>query len=61
MTLETYKGMSLVQMKILANQQRVELERARQGLAFASSVIKSGEPWTEVCEKTIGAAMRGEI
>ena len=61
MALETYKGMTLVQMKILANQQRVELERARQGLAFACSVIKSGEPWTDTCEKIIGAAMRGEL
>lgn len=26
-------------------------------LAFAASVIKSGEPWTETCEQMIGGAL----
>jgi len=28
-----------------------------QALAFAASVIKSGEPWTETCESVIGGAL----
>ena len=31
-----------------------------KALAFASSVIKSGDPWTEACESIIGTALRGE-
>lgn len=30
----------------------------RQALSFAVSVIKSGEPWTEECERIIGGALR---
>lgn len=29
----------------------------RETLAFAASVIKSGEPWSDTCEKVIGAAL----
>lgn len=28
-----------------------------EAMAFAASVIKCGEPWTEACEKRIGAAL----
>lgn len=31
--------------------------RLREALAFAASVIKSGEPWTAECERIIGAAL----
>jgi hypothetical protein len=30
-----------------------EIERLQRALAFACSVIKSGEPWTETCEKEL--------
>lgn len=30
----------------------------RHALAFARSVIKSGEPWTEQCEQIIGALLK---
>ena len=30
-----------------------EIERLRKALAFARSVIKSGEPWTETCEQEL--------
>lgn len=33
------------------------LRRAQAALAFASSVIKSGEPWTATCDDMIGGAM----
>lgn len=32
------------------------LQAANRGLAFARSALKSGEPWTNTCETTIGAA-----
>lgn len=32
--------------------------RLRAALAFAASVIKSGEPWTTTCEQVIGGALR---
>lgn len=35
-----------------------EIGKLRQALGFASSVIKSGEPWTETCENEIGALLR---
>jgi len=28
-----------------------------EALAFAASVIKSGEPWTDTCERIIGGAL----
>lgn len=31
---------------------------AHQALAFATSTIKSGEPWTEKCEEVIGGVLR---
>ena len=34
-----------------------ELKVARGALGFASSVIKSGEPWTTACEEVIGGAL----
>jgi hypothetical protein len=34
-----------------------EVERLREALAFAASVIKSGEPWTTTCEEVIGGAL----
>lgn len=30
-----------------------EIDRLRQALAFACSVIKSGESWTEACEQIL--------
>jgi len=35
-------------------------ERLRKALAFAASVIKSGESWTATCEDVIGSALRHE-
>jgi hypothetical protein len=32
----------------------------RQALAFAQSVIKSGEPWTETCQKMKGGGVKHE-
>lgn len=34
-----------------------EIERLQGALGFAASVIKSGEPWTETCEREIGGAL----
>lgn len=34
------------------------IRRMRKALKFARSVIKSGEPWTEECERTIGRAIK---
>lgn len=31
--------------------------QARTALAFAQSVIKTGEPWTDKCEEVIGGAL----
>jgi len=33
------------------------LNEAYRALAFASSCIRSGEPWTETCEEVIGTAL----
>ena len=33
------------------------VDELRKALAFAASVIKSGEPWTETCESVIGGAL----
>ena len=35
------------------------VSRLRGALGFASSVIKSGEGWTDTCEREIGGALRG--
>lgn len=37
---------------------KARVAELRRVLAFAQSVIKSGEPWTNDCEKTIGAALQ---
>ncbi|KKN33993.1 hypothetical protein LCGC14_0798060 [marine sediment metagenome] len=34
-----------------------EVVQQRKALAFAASVIKSGEPWTETCEREIGSLL----
>ena len=34
-----------------------EVAAYRDALAFAASVIKSGEPWTATCEAKIGGAL----
>jgi hypothetical protein len=36
-----------------------EISRLRQALAFARSVMLSGEPWTSECERIIGGALSG--
>jgi hypothetical protein len=33
------------------------IRRLMEALAFARSVIKSGEPWTDECERIIGGAL----
>lgn len=38
---------------------RSRVEALTGALSFAACVIKSGEPWTETCERTIGAALAG--
>ena len=38
----------------------VENARLREALAFASSVIKSGEPWTRTCERVIGGILSND-
>lgn len=40
-------------------QLRAENARLYEALAFAASVIKSGESWTPTCEEMIGGALRG--
>lgn len=35
-----------------------EIDRLRKALSFAASVIKSGEPWTETCEREIGGLLK---
>jgi hypothetical protein len=35
----------------------MDRDKIIQALAFARSVIKSGEPWTDECEKIIGGAI----
>jgi hypothetical protein len=37
---------------------RSKLAKMRDALAFAASVIKSGEPWTDKCEEVIGGALK---
>lgn len=37
----------------IQGRQAAELQRLRIALAFAKSVIKSGEGWTEECERTL--------
>jgi hypothetical protein len=39
---------------------QAEVARLREALAFAASVIKSGESWTTTCEEMIGGALRHE-
>lgn len=34
-----------------------QVKKLRHALAFARSVIKSGEPWTQTCEEIIGGAL----
>jgi hypothetical protein len=36
-------------------------EKLRTALAFAASVIKSGESWTDACEEQIGGALNGRF
>jgi len=36
---------------------REEVRQLREALAFAASVIKSGERWTSTCEELIGDAL----
>lgn len=36
------------------------IARLREALAFAASVIKSGERWSDECERIIGGALSGE-
>ena len=43
----------------LAARDAKEIARLRAALAFAASVIKSGEPWTPECERIIGGALSG--
>ncbi|RRJ97288.1 hypothetical protein Ga0100231_005070 [Opitutaceae bacterium TAV4] len=47
---------------IIAHARRAEAAEAlvaesQKALAFAASCIKSGEPWTDTCERVIGAAL----
>lgn len=37
---------------------REQRDQLRSVLAFAASVIKSGEPWTDQCERVIGGALK---
>ncbi len=37
---------------------QIQLAELRGALAFAASVIKSGEAWTEHCEQRIGKLLR---
>lgn len=39
---------------------RVERNELRRLAAFLRCSVKSGEPWTDTCEKTYNAAMKGE-
>lgn len=43
---------------ILRAQDAARIAELGQALAFAASVIKSGEPWTATCEQVIGEALR---
>lgn len=42
-----------------AEELKEECRKLRHALAFARSVIKSGESWTEQCETIIGGALNG--
>lgn len=44
-------------LRALAVRDAKELARLREALAFARSVIKSGEPWTPECERLIDGAL----
>lgn len=35
-----------------------EITKLRTALGFAASVIKSGEDWTDTCEREIGGVLR---
>lgn len=35
-----------------------QVRMMRRGLAFARSVIKCGEPWTDTCELEIGSFLK---
>lgn len=41
--------------------QNAEIERLRAALAFAASVIKCGEPWSQECDRIIGGALQNFI
>lgn len=36
---------------------RAQVSRFQEALAFAQSVIKSGEPWSPTCDEIIGGAL----
>ena len=48
-------------LRSLAARDAKEIARLRQALAFARSVIKSGEPWTPECERIIDGALTGVV
>jgi hypothetical protein len=37
-----------------------EINELRKALAFAASVIKSGEGWSETCDEIIGGALEAD-
>jgi hypothetical protein len=39
---------------------RLVIARLRGALAFARSVIKSGEPWSTTCDQVIDGALQAE-
>ena len=39
---------------------QAETARLRRALAFAASCIKTAEPWTETCDREIGALLKEE-
>jgi hypothetical protein len=43
-----------------ARKAEAKTQRLAEALAFAASVIKSGETWTPTCEAVIGGALRGD-
>lgn len=43
-------NLAAVMLKNQLNAAKEEIERLRKAVAFARSVIKSGEPWSETCE-----------
>ena len=46
-------------LRSLAARDAKEIARLREALAFARSVILSGEPWTPECDRIIGGALSG--